>query len=69
ATLVFLAPPEAPDPWFVRSSGYPGVGQSLAWEEAVTITRGTPLIRTVTVFIADGRLDDAAILRLTSGEY
>ncbi|MDR6988079.1 putative dehydrogenase [Paenarthrobacter nitroguajacolicus] len=54
ATLVFLASPQAPDPWFVRHEGYPGVGLSLAWDAPVTTEPGHPLHRTVTVLIADG---------------
>ncbi|MBE0010612.1 MULTISPECIES: DUF6807 family protein [unclassified Arthrobacter] len=65
ATLVFLAAPEAPDPWFVRSEGYPGVGLSLAWETPLTVAPGTPVTRTVRVLVADGRLDVAQITSLT----
>jgi predicted dehydrogenase len=54
ATLVFLASPQAPDPWFVRHSGYPGVGLSLAWESPVAVEPGRPVHRTVKVLIADG---------------
>lgn len=54
ATLVFEAPPEAADPWFVRSSGYPGVGSALAWDSAVVLAPGETLRRTITVTIADG---------------
>lgn len=56
ATLVFLAAPQAPDPWFVRHSGYPGVGLSLAWDKTVQPEPGNPVRRTVTVLIADGFL-------------
>ena len=34
ATLVFVAAEGSTDPWFVRVDGYPGVGQSLAWDAA-----------------------------------
>lgn len=61
ATLVFLAGPGYPDPWFVRQSGYPGVGLSLAWETPVTATADHPVHRTVTVLIADGTMTDDAI--------
>lgn len=57
ATLVFGAPVESPDPWFVRCSGYPAVGSALAWDSAVELARGTSLARTNTVWISDGSLD------------
>lgn len=66
ATLVFLAAPEAPDPWFVRSEGYPGVGLSLAWETPLTVAPDAPVTRTVRVLVADGRLDAAQVAALTS---
>ena len=56
ATLVFVAPEGATDPWFVRSEGYPGVGQSLAWDRPVIAAPGNPVRRRVTVFVADGIL-------------
>ncbi len=56
ATLVFLAAPQAPDPWFVRHSATPGVGLSLAWDAPVATEPGRPVKRTVTVLIADGFL-------------
>ncbi|MGJ3189365.1 DUF6807 family protein [Paenarthrobacter sp. FR1] len=70
ATLVFLASPQAPDPWFVRHSGYPGVGLSLAWDTAVAAEPGRPVHRTVTVIIADGFLatQDIEQLITTLGE-
>ncbi|KNC18806.1 oxidoreductase [Arthrobacter sp. RIT-PI-e] len=61
ATLVFLAAPEAPDPWFVRAEGYPGVGLSLAWDTPLTVQPGAPVTRTVRVLVADGRLDAARV--------
>ena len=70
ATLVFLAAPQAPDPWFVRHSGYPGVGLSLAWDAPVVTEPGHPVHRTVTVIIADGFLatQDIEQLITTLGE-
>jgi predicted dehydrogenase len=65
ATLVFLASPQAPDPWFVRLAGYPGVGLSLAWDRPLTVTRDNPVRRTVTVLVADGILDTTDIAQLT----
>ena len=70
ATLVFLAAPQAPDPWFVRHAGYPGVGLSLAWDRPVATKPGHPVHRTVTVLIADGFLatQDIEQLITTLGE-
>ncbi|MET3773897.1 DUF6807 family protein [Arthrobacter nitrophenolicus] len=56
ATLVFVAPHDATDPWFVRVDGYPGVGQSLAWDAPVIAEPGKPVRRKITVFVADGIL-------------
>lgn len=70
ATLVFLASPQAPDPWFVRHSGYPGVGLSLAWDAPVPTEPGNPVHRTVMVLITDGFLatQDIEQLITTLGE-
>jgi predicted dehydrogenase len=73
ATLVFLpgTGAEQPgDPWFVRMAGYPGVGLSLAWEQAATTSHARPLHRTVTVLVADGLLSTADIEQIitTLGE-
>ena len=73
ATLVFLPRPEPEqpgDPWFVRMSGYPGVGLSLAWEQPATASHANPLHRTVTVLVADGLLSTSDIEQLitTLGE-
>jgi hypothetical protein len=70
ATLVFLASPQAPDPWFVRHSGYPGVGLSLAWDSPVVAEPGKPVHRTVQVLISDGFLASQDIDQLiaTLGE-
>ncbi|PNI09050.1 oxidoreductase [Arthrobacter sp. AFG7.2] len=56
ATLVFVAAEGSTDPWFVRVDGYPGVGQSLAWESPVIAEPGNPVQRSVTVLVADGVL-------------
>lgn len=61
ATLVFVAAESSTDPWFVRVEGYPGVGQSLAWDAPVIAEPGAPVRRSVTVFIADGVLGTADI--------
>lgn len=56
ATLVFVAAEGSTDPWFVRVDGYPGVGQSLAWDTPVIAAPGRPVRRSITVFVADGIL-------------
>ena len=56
ATLVFVAPEGSTDPWFVRVDGYPGVGQSLAWDAPAIAEPGSPVRRQITVFVADGIL-------------
>lgn len=66
ATLVFLASPQAPDPWFVRHAGYPGVGLSLAWDSAVPAHPGQPVHRSVTVIVTDGFLATQDIEQLIS---
>ncbi|MFJ6535710.1 DUF6807 family protein [Paenarthrobacter sp. NPDC091711] len=67
ATLVFGAPTESEDPWFVRCSDYPAVGSALAWDTAVEVAEGESLTRTNTVWISDGTLDVAEIEDLVSG--
>jgi predicted dehydrogenase len=54
ASLLFAAPAEAADPWFVRSEGYPGVGSSLAWDSPVQLPAGGSLSRSFSVWICDG---------------
>lgn len=61
ATLVFTAPPEAADPWFVRAGDYPAVGSALAWDTAVVLAPGEKLSRTITVTVADGLATDEQI--------
>lgn len=56
ATLVFVAAGGSTDPWFVRVDGYPGVGQSLAWDSPVIAEPDAPVQRSITVFVADGIL-------------
>ncbi|HYH77795.1 MAG TPA: DUF6807 family protein [Arthrobacter sp.] len=70
ATLVFVAAEGSTDPWFVRVDGYPGVGQSLAWDTPVLAKPGIPVLRSVTVFIADGNLgtEDIETLINTQGD-
>ncbi|MCA1190081.1 MULTISPECIES: PmoA family protein [unclassified Saccharopolyspora] len=60
-TLVFAA--AEPDPWFVRTRDYPGVGAQLAPREPVVLTPGAVLVRGLRVLVADGELDCAAARR------
>ncbi|MFW0773124.1 DUF6807 family protein [Paenarthrobacter nitroguajacolicus] len=61
ATLVFGAPSESADPWFVRCSEYPAVGSALAWDTSVELAAGDSLSRTNTVWISDDILDATEI--------
>ena len=67
---MFVAAADSTDPWFVRVDGYPGVGQSLAWDSPVIAEPGAPVRRSVTVFIADGILgtEDIETLINTQGD-
>jgi hypothetical protein len=56
-TLIFVQHGST-DPWFVRAREYPGIGLSLAWEQALLLE--TSLTRRVIAVVADGRLDRAA---------
>lgn len=64
ATLVLHRGDEAGDPWFVRLSGYPGVGLSLAWDARVITTSAAPVARSVRALVVDGALtrDEVAAL-------
>jgi predicted dehydrogenase len=66
ASLVFAAPAEAPDPWFVRLSGYPGVGSALAWDSPVRLSAGETVTRSFSVWISDGRLTPAQAAALAA---
>jgi hypothetical protein len=55
-TLVFSGLADG-DHWFVRASGYPGVGTALAWERPLAVPVGTAIRRRHRVLVADGRLD------------
>ncbi|MFC9179996.1 PmoA family protein [Streptomyces globisporus] len=45
------------DPWFVRTTEYPGVGSSLAADERLPVPAGATVVRRVVTVVADGRLD------------
>ncbi|MFJ5693709.1 DUF6807 family protein [Arthrobacter sp. NPDC093125] len=66
ATLVFRAPAEAADPWFVRCSGYPAVGSALAWDKPVALKAGESLSRSLSVWVCDGQLSPAAVESLVA---
>lgn len=56
------------DPWFIRHASYPGVGMSLAWDTAVSLSPGETVTREVRVVVVDGILSrsDAAYLAQVS---
>ncbi|WP_329164387.1 PmoA family protein [Streptomyces sp. NBC_01717] len=60
-TLVFAGATDETrrDPWFVRTTQYPGVGSSLAAAERLPVPAGATVVRRVITVIADGRLDRA----------
>lgn len=66
ATLVFAAPTEADDPWFVRCTEYPAVGSALAWDSPVALAAGEALRRSLSVWVCDGELTPAAVESLVS---
>lgn len=66
ASLVFAAPPQSQDPWFVRAADYPGVGSALAWERPVELAAGQAVTRTFTVWVSDGRLNAAEAAALSA---
>lgn len=61
-TLVFAGATEETrqDPWFVRTTEYPGVGSSLAAAHRLPVPAGATVVRRVVTVIADGGLDRAA---------
>ncbi|MFJ7495453.1 PmoA family protein [Streptomyces sp. NPDC097727] len=60
-TLVFAGATDETrrDPWFVRTTQYPGVGSCLAAAERLPVPAGATVVRRVITVIADGRLDRA----------
>ncbi|MFD7599965.1 PmoA family protein [Streptomyces mirabilis] len=67
-TLVFAGATAATrrDPWFVRTTEYPGVGSSLAHTERLPIPPGETAVRRVVTVVADGALgrsEAAALVR------
>jgi hypothetical protein len=68
ATIVIAAPDSvaAAEPWFVRVSGYPGVGSALAWDQPAILKPGAELSRRFDVTIFDGRLTEAEVRELAA---
>ncbi|MYX72715.1 PmoA family protein [Streptomyces sp. SID3915] len=58
-TLVFAGATEETrrDPWFVRTTEYPGVGSSLAAGRRLPVPAGATVVRRIVTVVADGRLD------------
>lgn len=58
-TLVFAGATETTrrDPWFVRTTEYPGVGSSLAHDERLPVAAGETVVRRIVTVVADGRLE------------
>ncbi|MFJ1750774.1 PmoA family protein [Streptomyces sp. NPDC088116] len=52
------------DPWFVRTTEYPGVGSSLAWRQRLPLPAGGSVARRIVTVVADGRLDRPAAAAL-----
>lgn len=65
-TLVFAGATEETrrDPWFVRTTEYPGVGSSLAADRRLPVPSGATIVRRVVTVVADGRLDRAGATAL-----
>jgi hypothetical protein len=61
-TLVFAGANEETrkDPWFVRTTEYPGVGSSLAWRHRLPVPTGATVARRIVTVVADGRLSHPA---------
>ena len=66
ATLVFSAPAESADPWFVRCSGYPAVGSARARDKPVALAAGESLQRSLSAWVCDGELSPAAVASLVA---
>lgn len=62
---VAIAPADGPtsdDPWFVRASGYPGIGSALAWSRPLLVEAATtPVRRAWRCLVADGRVPDDVV--------
>lgn len=52
--------PSTWDPWFVRVSGYPGIGASLAWATPVSLGAGDELRRAFGAIVVGTRAVDAS---------
>jgi hypothetical protein len=54
------------EPWFVRVSGYPGLGSALAWDRPQVLGAGQTLERRFDILVADGRLDRDAVAAMVA---
>ena len=54
------------EPWFVRVSGYPGLGSALAWDRPLALTPGETLERRFHILVADGRLDSDEVAAMVA---
>lgn len=54
-------------PWFVRTSGYVGVGSSIAWSTERVVRRDNPLRLNLSVLLADGLVTRDGAQRLLHG--
>jgi predicted dehydrogenase len=55
------------EPWFVRVSGYPGLGSALAWDRPLRLSPGQPLERRFDIWVAYGRLDSDGVVAAIGG--
>ncbi|MGU3411843.1 DUF6807 family protein [Microbacterium sp. M1A1_1b] len=63
AATVVLQALDHDDPWFVRVDEYPAIGSALAWNHALTVRPGIPLVRAFRAVVADGHVDPVELLR------
>jgi hypothetical protein len=52
------------DPWFVRTTGYPGVGSALAWRQRLPLPAGESVARRIVTVVVDGRPERPAAAAL-----
>ena len=56
------------EPWFVRVSGYPGLGSALAWDRPLVLTPGDTLERRFDILVVDGRLDSDEVAAIVDNQ-
>jgi Methane oxygenase PmoA len=61
STMVIFADPSVTEPWFIRTTEYPGLCAALAFNRPLTLAPDADLVRNYRIMIADGkwRPDDA----------